>query len=205
MSDPFDFSGYGQGSGSRQGGQPSSGQGQPFGGGTDPFADAQQPPQQGGFGSPQGGGFGGGPQGQQGPQPSFANDPFAGNNGNDPFGGPAVSGGGAAAMMSTSRPALVAAAPPFWMLLIALGLGLAAGVVALIFGHIAVAFICWALAGPVAIGMIGLYVRGDSKARASGLYASPGFVQPLYWVTVVVCLLCILAPAWRIAEWAGRL
>ncbi|MGJ3509672.1 hypothetical protein [Enemella sp. A6] len=99
----------------------------------------------------------------------------------------------------------MAATPPFPILLVALVLAIAAGVVALLVNQPVVAGICWLVAGPIGIGLIAMYVRKDTYARSAGLYAAPGFVRPLYWLAVVGCLLAILAPAWRIADWVGRL
>lgn len=100
---------------------------------------------------------------------------------------------------------LVAAKPPAWLLFLAAGLALAAGIVALIVGNPIVAIVCWLVAGPVAIGLLALFVVKDTFARSSGLYAAPDWVKPLHYAAIGVSLLCILAPALRLADWVGHL
>lgn len=184
-SNPFDFSEYGMSQNSGQGGGPDV---------NDPFAQPPRSPPPTGPGQP------------PAAPPPMARDPFGapptGSAGHpdDPFAGPA-----AAMPWSGASSGLVAARPPIVLLVIALVLAIAAGVVALLLAQPAVAIACWVVAGPIAIGLVAWYVRKDTYARSAGLYAAPGFVRPLYWLTVVGCLIAIWAPAWRIADWVGRL
>lgn len=96
------------------------------------------------------------------------------------------------------------AKPPVWLLFLAAGLAIAAGVVALIFSNPIIAIVCWVIAGPVAISATALFVIRDTHAR-TGLYSAPGWVKPLHYIAIGLCLICILAPAWRIADWVGHL
>ena len=148
---------------------------------TDPFAAASRPDQGGTFGTGQAPGdvFG---TGQVRP---------------DAFGG--------ALPEPSSSGSLTAAKPPTLLLFLAAGLAIVAAIVALVWGTPLISIISWLVAGPVAIGLIALFVIKDTNARASGRYAAPGWGKPLHPVTIVRCLVCILAPAWRIADWVGHL
>lgn len=138
--------------------------------------------------------------------PGPASNPFGPVTQPAPIGGVShagpSSGGGPAASPSAT---LTVAKPPVWLLFLAAGLALTAGIVALVWGAPAVAIVCWFLAGPVAIGLLALFVLRDTSARASGLYAAPSWVQPMHYVAIGLCLMCILVPALRIADWVGRL
>ncbi|WP_432558922.1 hypothetical protein [Granulicoccus sp. GXG6511] len=114
-------------------------------------------------------------------------------------------GQGAFGTPTAAHGAFTAAKPPTWLLFLAGGLAVAAGLVAVFFGSPVVAIICWLVAGPVAIGLLALFVMKDTFARSSDLYAAPGWVKPLHTVAIIVCLICILAPALRIADWVGHL
>ncbi|NNG18291.1 hypothetical protein HJ590_01640 [Naumannella sp. ID2617S] len=149
------------------------------------------------------------PQGAAPQQQGFGGQSPFGDSGN-PLSAPAptnrptdVFGSGDPA--AAGQPALTIARPPAFLLLIALGVAVVAGVVALLLNNIVVAIICWFLAGPIAIGLVALFVIRDNWARASGAYSSPGWLKPLHIATVALCLLAILAPALRIADWVGHL
>lgn len=183
-SNPFDFSGYGMGDESGQGGHPAA---------SNPFTQPAAPPASG--------------QSPAVPPPS-ARDPFGAVA--EPFataGSPAdpFADAGASTGWSGASSSLVAARPPIVLLVIALVLAVVAGVVSLLLAQPVVAILCWVVAGPIAIGLLAAFVRKDTYARSAGLYAAPGFVRPLYWLAIVGCLLAIWAPAWRIADWVGRL
>jgi len=92
-----------------------------------------------------------------------------------------------------------------------LGLGIVtsvvAAVVALLYGTaVPVAFLCWALAGPVAIGLLGVHVLRATSVRAGpATYTESGATVPLYWTALAVAAIGIGLSAWQIADWAGRL
>lgn len=98
-----------------------------------------------------------------------------------------------------------AAAPVHWLGAAAL-LAVAGLVLALVLGGLPpIAIVAWALAGPVGIGMLAVFTTSDLKARAGAVYLAQGWVRPLYWVCVVLCLAGAMVAAWKIAEWVGRL
>lgn len=180
MSDPFNFGApAGQGPGNQnplgQGGQPA--------------------PQQSG---------GRRPAQSSGPFGSGGSDPFApapAQQSGDPF---AREQGTGTASPTPGSGTIAVARPPAFLLLIAIGLAVVAAVLAGVLALPGVAIGAWVAAGPIAIGLIALFVIRDTWARSGGVYAAPGWVKPLYWVAIVVCLLCILVPAIRIALWVGR-
>lgn len=158
----------------------------------------QQAPQQGNQAGTTGPAFAAGSQG--GSQGS--SNPFDQPTGFDQEATqPASAFGGAVA---TSAPVEISR-PPVLLLFIALGIAIVAGVIAAIVGALPVAIICWFLAGPVAIGIIAFYVNKDNDARAKGVYSAPNWVRPLHIAVSVICVLAVVVPALRIADWVGRL
>lgn len=144
--------------------------------------------------------FGPPPGRQPGPPPGVpSQSPFTGGPG--PFGMPA----GPAGSGPAPGPVLTVAHPPTWLLFLAGGLALAAGIVAVVVADPVVAIVCWVVAGPIAIGLLALFVVKDTFARAGDVYSAPDWVKPLHYGAIALCLLCILAPALRIADWVGRL
>lgn len=117
-----------------------------------------------------------------------------------PFGPP-----GQPSSRTPAATSLSIATPPAWILFLAAGVALIAGIVAIVWESPLVAIGCWFAAGPAAIGLLAFFVDRDTAARASGLYAAPGWVKPLHYGAIGVCLVAVLAPALRIAEWVGRL
>lgn len=95
--------------------------------------------------------------------------------------------------------------PPTYLLFIALAIAIIAAVVAGIFGQPVVAIICWVLAGPIAIGIIALFVTKDNNARGAGVYVAPGWLRAVHIIASVVCVAAVIVPALRIAFWVGRL
>lgn len=160
-----------------------------------------------------------------GPPPSGAPDPFAAPPApptpHGPFGGgeesthrqPFAPGGGFEQAApgtpfgdtGTASAPLTISRPPLPLLLIALVIAVVAAVVAGLFGQPLIAVICWVFAGPIAIGVIALYVTRDNNARAQGIYAAPRWARAFHVVTSVVCVLAVIVPAVRIAFWVGRL
>lgn len=143
-----------------------------------------------------------------GQPPGGQSNPFGGSVPDNPLSAPTQGQSPRQTMFpgtAASGGELVVAKPPTWLLFAAAGLALLAGVVALVQANPVVAIVCWLLAGPVAIGLLALFVVKDTFARSSGLYAAPDWVKPMHYVAICVCLLCILAPALRLAYWVGRL
>lgn len=82
-----------------------------------------------------------------------------------------------------------------------------ATVMALLYGvAVPVAFLCWALAGPVSIGLLAVHILRATAVRASpATYTESGTTTLLYWSAVAVAAVGIGLSAWQIADWAGRL
>ncbi len=95
---------------------------------------------------------------------------------------------------------------PPWAISLAAGvLGLAGALVAWFGGAVSMAFICWVVAGPVAMGLLAFFIVRDAQARVTGVYTRPGWVDVIYWGAVAATLLGVLVCAYRIAIWVGRL
>lgn len=95
---------------------------------------------------------------------------------------------------------------PVWILLVVIGLGVVAAVVAILAGTAVVpAMAAWFVAGPLAFSALALYVSRDTRERARGTYTAPGWAPTGYWVAVVTALVAVVLTAFRIAQWAGRL
>lgn len=199
--DPFNFGTPNQPPPGSQGQPPASGSGgNPFGGPvpgnplTAPSANPAPTPSSYGSAPQSRGSAPQGPFGQAPAHPGQQPPPGQQTQQGSVFGGPAA-----------APVDLTAAKPPTWLLFLAGGLALAAGIVAILLNIPWVAIVCWFVAGPVAIGLLALFVVKDTFARSSGLYAAPGWVKPLHYIAIGLCLLCILAPALRIADWVGHL
>ena len=83
----------------------------------------------------------------------------------------------------------------------------AAGLVlAIVLGSLTtLAVLAWVLAGPVAFALLARFTVRDTVQRAMPVYSRSKGAQRGYWVVVVLALAGIVASAWHIAEWAGRL
>lgn len=68
-----------------------------------------------------------------------------------------------------------------------------------------VALVSWVLAGPLAIGLLAVFVTRDARAQTRPVYVRPDWIGALYGVTIVIAAAGILLSAWRIADWVGRL
>jgi hypothetical protein len=97
--------------------------------------------------------------------------------------------------------------PPFGWLIAALAVAVAAGTASLLVAgaSIVIAAVCWAAAGPLAVGLVAHYSVADTRQQARVVYTRGAWATPLYWTTVVIVLAAVIACAWRIADWAGRL
>jgi hypothetical protein len=133
--------------------------------------------------------------------------------GSDPFGDPVQGRTSAmhddmvdrAQRVPLVDPYVVVRTPVVW-LLAAIGLGLAGAVLAAFLGEsIQLALLAWALAGPLAIGLLAVHSLRDTTLRARLGYDERSTAGTLYATTVLVAAVGIGISAWRIAEWAGRL
>lgn len=185
------------------------------------FADFGQGP--GGSGQQQNGGYGG-HAGHFAPQQGAPQNPFAQPNGPSPVtpfsaqgsaagspfaGGPAAAQNdlfGTAGALGAAPARLEHVSAPTAWLFAAIGLALVSGIVASILGGIpAVAIACWALAGPVAIGLFAVYLMNDVKARAHLTYSPPTWGPALYGVGLTVTFIAVIIASLQIAFWVGRL
>ncbi|MDN5726656.1 MAG: hypothetical protein L0G99_12115, partial [Propionibacteriales bacterium] len=82
---------------------------------------------------------------------------------------------------------LVTAKAPVQWLALAAGMAVVGLVLALVLGGLPpVAIGAWALAGPVAIGLLAYFMTADLKARAGAVYAAQAWVKIAYWVAVAL-------------------
>jgi hypothetical protein len=111
---------------------------------------------------------------------------------------------GPSSFESTDTP-LTVAQPPL-PLLIAAGVAALVGIVAgAIFWSDPIALIGWALAGPVAIFLMGAFVRGDTYRRAEPVYVRPTWIGAAYAIVAVASVAGIVVGAVGFALWLGRL
>ena len=102
-------------------------------------------------------------------------------------------------------PYVVVRTPIVW-LASATALGLVAAVVAGLFGdRVGLAFTSWALAGPVAIGLLAVHALRDTALRTRLGYDRRSIATGLYAAAVGAAALGIGLSAFWIAVWAGRL
>ena len=95
--------------------------------------------------------------------------------------------------------------PVVWLL----GGGVAAvagGVLAILLGEThSWAIIAWFLCGPVAIGLLSAFTSFDTRQRARPIYSQESWVKPVYVACLVLSGVAVVASAYRIADWFGRL
>lgn len=97
------------------------------------------------------------------------------------------------------------AGPPLPWLWVAIGVAVVGVVLAFVIPQLWGAMLGWALAGPVGFLLLALYVNKDTRAKASGVYLAPSWVQPVYWVVTSGLGVALLATAWRVADGVSRL
>lgn len=111
----------------------------------------------------------------------------------DPSGGHAPTGGG-----------LGSSAPLVWLLI-----GVAAAVcsiaVGLLTSSAGLATGAWALGGPVAIGLLAVFVNADNNARANPWYAESAVTSWGRRALVVLALVAVGLNAWTIADHVARM
>jgi hypothetical protein len=142
-------------------------------------------------------------------------------DGTGAFGGPASTGafgdssssstafgsssGFGAAVDSAGSAAATSARSPLGWLIGGIVVAVVAGAGALLLGEEPLpAFVAWALAGPVAIGLFAVYLLLDTRRRTQLMYSPPTWAPWLYRGGLIIVLLAVIACAARIALWAGR-
>lgn len=75
---------------------------------------------------------------------------------------------------------------------------------ALFFGDV-LAIVGWALAGPIAISLMGAFVRADTDRRAESGYLRPTWIGAAYALVAVASIAGIIVGAVGFAMWMGRL
>ncbi|QHC57194.1 hypothetical protein [Rathayibacter sp. VKM Ac-2760] len=114
-------------------------------------------------------------------------------------------GGFGGAVDTASASVATSARSPLGWLIGGVVVAVLAGAAALLLGEEPVpAFVAWALAGPVAIGLFAVYLLLDTRRRTQLMYSPPTWAPWLYRGGLVVVLLAVIACAARIALWAGR-
>ncbi|GGK99763.1 hypothetical protein GCM10007382_19610 [Salinibacterium xinjiangense] len=79
-------------------------------------------------------------------------------------------------------------------------------VVAIVLGHAPpLAWLAWALAGPIAIGLFSIFSLRDTKQRAMPLYGERAAVTWTLRIGWVLAFVGVVLAALRLADWAGRL
>ncbi|MFN8099446.1 MAG: hypothetical protein U0Q21_14300 [Dermatophilaceae bacterium] len=113
----------------------------------------------------------------------------------DPNGTPAFTGA-----LPTGKP------PVAWIAgaASAAGLALIGGLVAafVLGGSLTVAAMSWLLAGPVAVLVLGEFVKRDERQRARAFYEGP-WARPATIAVGVMALLAVVASAYVIANWVA--
>lgn len=83
--------------------------------------------------------------------------------------------------------------------------GVVLAIVALLGGAVGFAVAGWLLSGPTAALLLAKHMIADTTERALPVYQPSKAAQTLYRVAVGLAAAGIVASAWVIAEWAGRL
>lgn len=63
----------------------------------------------------------------------------------------------------------------------------------------------WLLAGPIAFGVLAWFVNRDTRQRAFPVYGESALYGPLYWGSIVVAAVAVLASALPLAQWVAKL
>ena len=95
--------------------------------------------------------------------------------------------------------------PPTALLAVAAGVAVIGAVLAAVGWGSWIAGVGWVLAGPVAIGVMALYVAADTKRRAEPVYLRPEWLTMAYAAVAVLAVAGIVVSALSVAFWVGRL
>jgi hypothetical protein len=66
------------------------------------------------------------------------------------------------------------------------------------------AILAWAMGGPIAIGLLGVFIHRDTTRRADPWYAESGFTPWGRRLLVVVSLVAVTLSAWTVADYVAR-
>jgi hypothetical protein len=94
--------------------------------------------------------------------------------------------------------------PPTRLLAAAAGVAVVGGIVGGVACGQGYALIGWALAGPVAIGVLAFFVLTDTKRRTAPTYVQPPGMARLYFGAAAVVAIAIIVSAIGAAYWVGR-
>lgn len=140
------------------------------------------------------------PGARQGPPPGNPFGPSSGMPGPPP-------GPSGAPPSPTPGQAFTVAGPPSGLLFAAGAIaliGLGAGIAGVIERNW-ISAIGWALAGPVAIVVLGLFMAADTKRQAEPVYARPGWLSAVYGIVAALIVIGIVVASVGIALWIGHL
>lgn len=128
------------------------------------------------------------------------------------FGGPSQGGfpnpGGsptASPATSVSAGPLAIAKPPTPVLAVGAAVVVVGAVLAAVCWASWIALIGWALAGPVAIGVLAFYVARDTARRAEPIYLRPDWLTMAYAAVASLAVIGIVVSSLSVALWVGRL
>lgn len=107
--------------------------------------------------------------------------------------------------LSGSAAPLSIAKPPVGLLAAGAVIAVVGLVLAVVFWANPIALVGWALAGPVAIGVMALYVARDTALRAEPVYLRPDWLSMAYAAVAAVAVIGVVVSSVSIALWAGHL
>lgn len=100
---------------------------------------------------------------------------------------------------------LTIAKPPTGLLAVGGVIALVGAVLAAICWASGIALIGWTLAGPVAIGVMALYVARDTALHAEPIYLRPEWLTKAYAAVATLAVIGIVVSSLSVAFWVGRL
>lgn len=103
-----------------------------------------------------------------------------------------------------SSDTLTPVSPPTALLAVAAATAIAAVAIGVIGWANPLAVLGWVLAGPIAIGVLALFVHEDTKRRAAAVYVRPDWIKAAYATVAVVVVAAIIVTALATAYWVGR-
>lgn len=120
-------------------------------------------------------------------------------------GAPNPAGYRQAAVPSRGAGPLTIAKPPAGLLAVGAAIALTGAALAGICWASGIALIGWALAGPVAIGVLALYVARDTARQVAPVYLRPEWLTMAYAAVAALAVVGIVVSSLSVAFWVGRL